>query len=379
MSAATELADLFSAAETAAMEEALALAARGPRGANPLVGAIVLDAEGRTLATGHHRGAGTAHAEADALANLRAAGGLADPAGATMVVTLEPCNHQGRTGPCAQAILDAGIGNVVYAVADPHLPAAGGAERLRAAGVQVRTGLLGSAAEELNGRWFAAARAGRPFVTLKLAQSMDGRIAAADGTSQWITSAESRADGHALRSRVDAILVGTETVLVDNPRLNARAADGGPAARQPLRVVLGLRDTPAGAAVRTGNHGGTHDGGAVQEGAGGGFLALRTRSPRQALRLLAGHGVGHLMVEGGSRVAAAFLADDLVDELIIYLAPTLIGAGLPALADLGIGTLSEAKRWRWDAAAGGPQLLGLDLKLTLTPAPAAATTTEEGH
>ncbi|WP_427017282.1 bifunctional diaminohydroxyphosphoribosylaminopyrimidine deaminase/5-amino-6-(5-phosphoribosylamino)uracil reductase RibD [Pseudarthrobacter sp. P1] len=369
----------FAPAETAAMEQALALAARGVRGANPLVGAVVVDADGGIAATGYHRGAGTPHAEADALAALRAAGGLKDPAGATIFVTLEPCNHHGRTGPCAQAILDAGIGRVVYAVDDPHLPAAGGAGRLRGAGVQVRAGLLGGPAEELNRRWFAAARANRPFVTLKLAQSLDGRIAAADGTSQWITSPQSRADGHALRSRVDAILVGTETMLADNPRLNARTADGEASPRQPLRVVMGLRDTPAGAAVRS--LAGTVPATDPDTGGGpvgdGGFLAVRTRSPQQVLRVLGERGVAHLMVEGGSRVAAAFLAADLVDQLVIYLAPTLIGTGLPALADLGIGTLSQAQHWVWDGTGGGAAVgLGPDLKLTLTPAAPAITTTE---
>lgn len=369
----------FAPLETAAMERALALAARGVRGANPLVGAVVLDADGHTVATGYHRGAGTAHAEADALANLRAAGGLADPAGATMVVTLEPCNHTGRTGPCAQAILDAGIGNVIYAVADPHLPAAGGGARLRDAGVNVRSGLLAADAKELNRRWFAAAIGNRPFVTLKLAQSLDGRIAAADGTSQWITSPESRADSHTLRSQVDAILVGTGTVVSDNPRLNARADDGATAARQPLRVVMGLRETPAGAAVRgsagtTGSAGANRAEGSVVDP---GFLAIRSRSPEHVLDVLGGHGVGHLMVEGGSHIAAAFLAADLVDQLVLYLAPTLLGAGLPALADLGINTLAEARKWAWDSVGGGAAVvLGPDLKLTLTPAAPAAPTTE---
>lgn len=161
----------FSAAETAAMDAALAAALRGPRGANPLVGAVVVDPEGRHLVTGFHRGAGTAHAEGDAIAQAAAAG--LDLRGSTMVVTLEPCNHSGRTGPCAQAIIEAGITDVIYAVDDPHDPAAGGAATLREAGVRVRSGLAAGEALELNRQWFQGVAARRPFVTLHIAQTLD--------------------------------------------------------------------------------------------------------------------------------------------------------------------------------------------------------------
>ncbi|HKS00780.1 MAG TPA: bifunctional diaminohydroxyphosphoribosylaminopyrimidine deaminase/5-amino-6-(5-phosphoribosylamino)uracil reductase RibD, partial [Arthrobacter sp.] len=174
------------------MDTALEAALQGPRGANPLVGAVVVGPDGRELVTGYHRGAGTAHAEADAIAAAISAG--VDLHGTTMVVTLEPCNHVGRTGPCAQAIIDAGIANVVYAVDDPHDPAAGGAATLRDAGVSVRSGLAAGRALELNRRWFEAVGAKRPFVTLHIAQTLDSRIAAEDGTSQWISSPESLAD-----------------------------------------------------------------------------------------------------------------------------------------------------------------------------------------
>lgn len=342
----------FTAAEHTAMETALAAALRGPRGANPLVGAVILSADGTPLATGYHRGAGTAHAEADAIAEARAAGiGLA---GTTMVVTLEPCNHTGRTGPCAQAIIDAGITRVVYAVDDPHDPAAGGARTLRNAGVQVADGLGAKGAFELNRDWFAAVAARRPFVTLHIAQTLDGRIAAADGTSQWISSAESLADNHGLRGLIDAILVGSGTVLVDNPRLTARDADGEERGKQPLRAVMGLREVPADAAIR---------------GTDGKFLHLPTRDPAEALETLFAQGIRHVMVEGGSRVLGAFLAAGLVDELIVYLAPTLLGSGTPALRDLGITTLGDAQHWDWDDAGGGAvRTLGRDLRLHLRPA-----------
>jgi diaminohydroxyphosphoribosylaminopyrimidine deaminase/5-amino-6-(5-phosphoribosylamino)uracil reductase len=348
----------FSAAEVSAMDSALAAALLGPRGANPLVGAVVIAADGTHLVTGYHRGAGTAHAEADAIAQAKAAG--LDLSGTTMVVTLEPCNHRGRTGPCAQAIIDAGVADVVYAVDDPHDPAAGGAATLRAAGVRVRSGLGAVAALDLNLRWFDAVAARRPFVTLHIAQTLDSRIAADDGTSQWISCPESLADNHGLRGRIDAILVGTQTVLVDDPRLTARNPDGELSGRQPLRAVMGLRGIPAAAAVH---------------GDDGKVLHLPTRDPREALDLLFAAGARHLMVEGGSRILSAFLAAGLVDELIVYLAPTLLGSGTPALEDLGITTLADAQRWEWDRAAGGAvQLLGRDLRLQLRPASSTAAT-----
>ncbi|MDN3937041.1 bifunctional diaminohydroxyphosphoribosylaminopyrimidine deaminase/5-amino-6-(5-phosphoribosylamino)uracil reductase RibD [Arthrobacter sp. YD4] len=341
----------FSAAESAAMDAALAAAALGPRGANPLVGAVIIAPDGSPLVTGYHRGAGTSHAEADAIEQAKQAG--FDLTGTTMVVTLEPCNHVGRTGPCARAIIDAGIANVVYAVDDPHDPAAGGAATLRAAGVTVRSGLAEETSLELNRRWFDAVAVQRPFVTLHIAQTLDSRIAAADGTSQWISSPESLEDNHALRGRIDAILVGTQTVLVDNPRLTARTPDGRNADKQPLRAVMGLRGIPEDAAVH---------------GDDGKVLHLPTREPAEALDQLFDAGVRHLMVEGGSRILSAFLSAGLVDELILYLAPTLLGSGTAALEDLGIGTLADAQHWDWDEATGGSvQRLGRDLRLHLRP------------
>ncbi|MDR6987594.1 diaminohydroxyphosphoribosylaminopyrimidine deaminase/5-amino-6-(5-phosphoribosylamino)uracil reductase [Paenarthrobacter nitroguajacolicus] len=340
---------LYTPAECAAMDAALIAALAGPRGANPLVGAVILSPEGEQLSTGYHRGAGTAHAEADAISEARRQG--IDIVGTTMVVTLEPCNHIGRTGPCAQAIMAAGISKVIYAVDDPHDPAAGGARTLRSAGVEVRSGLAMDRALDLNRDWFDAVAAKRPFVTLHIAQTLDSRIAATDGTSQWISSPESLADNHGLRRRIDAILVGTGTVLIDNPRLTARTADGELAARQPIRAVMGLRDVPEDAAVR---------------GTDGRFVHLPTRDPAVALAALFDQGVRHVMVEGGSSILSTFLGAHLVDELIVYLAPTLLGSGTPALNDLGITTLADAQHWSWDDAGGGAvRTLGNDLRLHL--------------
>ncbi len=346
-----------SIAEQGAMEAALAAALRGPRGANPLVGAVILSPEGEHLATGYHRGAGTAHAEADAISEARRQG--IDTTGTTMVVTLEPCNHEGRTGPCAQAIIAAGIAKVIYAVDDPHDPAAGGARTLRAAGVEVHSGLAAGEARDLNREWFDAVAAKRPFVTLHIAQTLDSRIAAVDGTSQWISSPESLADNHGLRELIDAILVGTGTVLIDNPRLTARTPDGELSQRQPLRAVMGLRDVPDDAAVR---------------GNDGRFVHLPTRDPAEALGRLFDEGARHVMVEGGSSILSTFLAAGLVDELIIYLAPTLLGSGTAALNDLGITTLADAQHWSWDDAGGGAvRTLGNDLRLHLRSTRAATT------
>ena len=337
--------------ELAAMTLALDLARRGVRGANPLVGAVILGPAGQVLSSGHHRGAGTPHAEADALA-AAAEHGL-DVAGATMVVTLEPCNHTGRTAPCAQAILAAGIGRVVYAAEDINHSAAGGAATLAAAGVETEGGLLAAEAHGLNHRWEAAVRGQRPFVTVKTAQTLDGRTAAEDGTSQWITGPDARADAQLIRSRADAVLAGTGTVLADDPRMTARGVDGAETPLQPLRVVAGRRPVPADAAVR---------------GTDGRFLQLAGHEPAAICRQLYARGIRHLMVEGGATVASAFLAAGLADELVTYVAPILLGAGMPAVSALGVHTLADAARWRWDTAGGGAALpVGADLRLHLEP------------
>ncbi|WP_258073551.1 bifunctional diaminohydroxyphosphoribosylaminopyrimidine deaminase/5-amino-6-(5-phosphoribosylamino)uracil reductase RibD [Arthrobacter sp. 08Y14] len=344
------------AAERNAMDLALDLARKGIRGANPLVGAVVLDSAGAVLNSGFHRGAGTAHAEADALANAAASG--ADVTGATMVVTLEPCNHTGRTGPCSQAIINAGISRVIYAAVDSTADAAGGAAALAAAGVSVDGGLMAAESTDLNHRWIRAAQEKRPFVTVKSAQSLDGRTAAEDGSSQWITGSLARTDGHSIRTRADAVVVGTGTVLADNPQLTARNADGEDAVQQPLRVAVGHRPVPDDAAIR---------------GTDGRFLQLFEHDPAEICRDLYARGVRHLMIEGGATVAGAFLRAGLADELVAYIAPVLLGAGTPAFANLGVHTLSDASRWRWDETDGGAaRLVGADLRLRLEPVPADA-------
>lgn len=314
--------------ELTALRRAFDLAVRGPvHGPNPRVGAVLLAPDGTTIGEGWHRGAGTPHAEVAALADAAARG--LDVRGATAVVSLEPCDHNGRTGPCSVALLEAGVARVVASVPDPNPVAAGGGERLRAAGVDVVTGVLEDEGRTLLGPWLHAMRHGRPYVTLKLATSLDGRVAAADGTSRWITSDVARRHAHELRSQVDAIVVGTGTALADDPELTARTADGALVEHQPLRVVVGLRDLPAAARLH---------------GPGGPLLQLRTHEPADVLEVLAGREVRHALVEGGPTLSAAFLRAGLVDEVHAYVAPVLLGTGRPAVGDLGITTIDEALR-----------------------------------
>lgn len=318
----------FTAAEQDAMRRALELAATPgvPLGPNPRVGCVLLDDRGATVAEGHHRGAGTPHAEADALAR---AGDRAR--GTTAVVTLEPCNHTGRTGPCAQALVDAGVRRVVFAQSDPNPTAAGGADTLRGAGVEVESGLLAAESRLLNRVWSFAVEHGRPFVTWKFATTLDGRSAAADGTSRWVSSPAARRDTHRLRALCDVMLVGSNTVAVDDPLLTVRDEHDQPLERQPLRVVMGERDLDAGRRVFN---------------ADAETLHLRTRDPLEALRELRARDRQHVFLEGGPTLAAAFLRAGLVDEIVVYVAPMLLGAGRSAVADLGITTISEAFRPR---------------------------------
>lgn len=344
--------------DQAAMRLALDAALLGPRGANPLVGAAVVAPDGDVLHVGHHRGAGTPHAEIDAIRQAAQAG--TDLRSCSMVVTLEPCNHTGRTGPCAQAILAAGIPRVVHAAWDTTSAAAGGAATLRQAGVQVHGGLLADQATDLNHRWLMAQEQQRPFVTVKTAQTLDGRIAATDGSSQWITGAASRQHAHSVRARADAILVGTGTVLADDPRLTARLEPpestqtrGASRAQTPLRVAMGYRPVPAQARMR---------------GTDGRFRHMSTRDPRSVLTHLYDDGVRHLLVEGGATVVGGFLAADLADELTVYQAPRILGAGRHSFPDLGIDTLTQARRYRPDASdGGGLRQLGDDLLWHLQP------------
>lgn len=304
---------MASRAEIAAMRRAIDAAREtAPPSPNPRVGCVLLDTRGETLAVGAHHGAGGPHAEVEA---LRQAGESAR--GATAVVTLEPCNHTGRTGPCAQALIEAGVARVVIAQPDPNAQAAGGARTLAEAGIEVETGILAEESAALNTAWSFAVTHGRPYVTWKFAATLDGRSAATDGTSQWITGESARRDVHRRRAHVDAIVAGTGTVLADDPQLTARDTDGAPLERQPLRVVVGERNIPDGSRVLDD----------VAE-----TLHLRTRDPRAVLDALAEREIRHVWLEGGPTLAGAFWRAGLVDEVIAYLAPALLGDGRSALA-----------------------------------------------
>ena len=336
---------MASRTETGAMRRALALAATPgvPLGPNPRVGCVLLAPDGTVVAEGFHRGAGSPHAEAAALA---VAGSLAR--GSTAVVTLEPCAHTGRTGPCADALLAAGVARVVFAQSDPNPVAAGGADRLRHAGVDVEPGLLADEAASLNEVWTFAMTRGRPFVTWKTATTLDGRVAAPDGSSRWITSNESRAEVHALRALVDAVVVGTGTALADDPALTVRDPDGTPAQLQPLRVVVGRRPLPPGARL-------------LDDSAP--TLVLGTHDPAEVLATLREHDVQHVLLEGGPTLAGAFVEAGLVDAVRWYLAPAVLGAGPEALVLQATSSITDLRRWRLE----GLTRVGPDVRLDLTP------------
>jgi diaminohydroxyphosphoribosylaminopyrimidine deaminase / 5-amino-6-(5-phosphoribosylamino)uracil reductase len=323
-----------------AIEQANAV--KGTTYPNPPVGAVILDADGEVAGVGGTQPAGQAHAEVMA---LRRAGSRA--AGGTAVVTLEPCNHQGRTGPCVDALLEAGVAAVVYAVSDPNPVASGGAERLAEAGVTVSSGVL--ADEVASGplrEWLHRQRTGRPHVTWKFAASVDGRSAASDGTSQWITGATARADVHRHRSIADAIVVGTGTVLADDPSLTARLPDGTLAARQPLRVVVGMSEISSESKILNDDSR---------------TMVIRTHDPHEVLRALSDR--TDVILEGGPVLAGAFVRAGLVDRILAYLAPTLLGGPIAAIDDVGVPTITQARRWRFD----GIEAVGSDVRLSLVP------------
>ncbi|HEY1105457.1 MAG TPA: bifunctional diaminohydroxyphosphoribosylaminopyrimidine deaminase/5-amino-6-(5-phosphoribosylamino)uracil reductase RibD [Agromyces sp.] len=331
--------------EQTAMRRAVELAARGlgSTSPNPFVGCVITDASGAVVGEGFHQRAGGPHAEVHALADAgeRARGG-------TAYVTLEPCNHTGRTGPCAVALVDAGVRRVVYAVADPGDHSSGGAARLRAAGVDVTAGVLADEVEAMLDDWLFAARSRRPRVIVKWAATLDARTAATDGTSQWITGPAARADVHRRRAAADAIAVGTGTVFADDPSLTARDDGGHLLDEQPVPVVFGRRAVPADAAIR--RHPQTP-------------VLLTGEDLAADLEELQRRGIRSLFVEGGPTLATAFLATGLVDELLVYVAPALLGGPHLAVGDLGISTIADAHRFRFAAV----ERLGDDVLLVAHP------------
>ena len=337
------------------MARALALAERGlyTTTPNPRVGAVLVR-DGQVVGEGFHEKAGGPHAEAAA---LRAAGADHGGArGADLYVTLEPCNHHGRTPPCAEAVIAAGVKRVVAAMADPHDKAAGGFARLRAAGVQVESGLMEEQARELNIGFVSRMMRGRPWVRMKVAASLDGRTALANRQSQWITGEAARSDGHAWRARACAVLTGFGTVRDDDPQLNVRLVS---TPRQPLRVLIDSRlETPPTARIfRDGQV--LVFGGADQaarrkalEAAGAEVVVLPNAQGKvdlpPMLEELARRGLNEVHVEAGARLNGSLVAEGCVDELLLYMAPRLIGEGGLGMFDLGgKGGLGELSRTPW--------------------------------
>jgi diaminohydroxyphosphoribosylaminopyrimidine deaminase/5-amino-6-(5-phosphoribosylamino)uracil reductase len=339
------------------MQVALGLARRvvGQVWPNPAVGCVLVK-EGRVIGRGHTGPGGRPHAETVALARAGAAA-----KGATAYVSLEPCSHHGRTPPCADALVAAGIAKAVVAVEDPDPRVSGrGLARLRQAGIAVECGLYAEAAAELNAGFFLRVRDGRPLVTLKFASSLDGRIATHRGESQWITGVAARAAGHRLRAEADAIMVGSGTVLQDNPELTCRLP--GLEARSPLRIVIdghlqvpltaklvtGARQVPTWIITRTGN--GVERkrafAGCGVEVIEVGVAADGNIDLAAALGELGQRGLTRVLVEGGARLSAALLRNDMVDRLAWFRAPMILGGdGIPAAVSFGVDRLAQAPRF----------------------------------
>ncbi len=341
-----DLSNVFSTVDETAMRDALAWAALGIglTEPNPRVGCVILNREGRLLGGGHTQQAGGAHAEVMALRD--AASRDEDVRGATAYVTLEPCAHHGRTPPCCDALVAAGLARVVAALQDPFPEVAGrGTARLRAAGIQVDVGLFAREARELNIGFFSRIVRKRPWVRLKAAVSLDGRTALDNGVSQWITGPAARADGHAWRKRAGAVLTGIGTVIEDDPRLDVRLVD---TAMQPLRVIVDSRlDTPPAARILDAP-------GRVliytaAEPDAGRTAALKARGAEiaiapgasgkvdlpQMLNDLAARGINELHVEAGHKLSGSFVREGCVDEFLIYQAPKLLGSSGHGLASFG--------------------------------------------
>ena len=292
------------------------------RDVNPAVGAVIVDADGTIVGEGWHNGSGTDHAEVIAMAQ---AGSKA--AGATLYCTLEPCNAQGKTGPCSQAVIAAGITKVVIGQQDPHQAMSGGIKTLQDAGIEVEVGLLEDACISLNASWNFAQKNNRPWVIWKTATTLDGFVAADDGSSKWITGDPARERVQEIRASVGAILTGTGTVLADDPLLTVRSLSSD---EQPLRVIVGDRELPATLQIFTGEK-----------------PAIRMAGDlaKVIAELWQVHGIHRVLVEAGSHVSQSLWSANLVDEVYWFQAPMFIGSGKPAIGNFGANTLTNASRF----------------------------------
>lgn len=353
------------------MARALALAEQGLYSTmpNPRVGCVLVDKIGQVVGEGFHVQAGGPHAEVHA---LQQAGAKAQ--GATAYVTLEPCNHQGRTGPCSQALIDAGVASVVYALQDPNpLVAGAGLARLRAAGITVLGPVLPEQALALNPGFIRRMTTGLPWVRCKLAMSLDGRTAMANGESQWITGADARRDVQALRARSCAVVTGVNTLLQDNPSLCVREAAFNPIQRQPLRVVVDsqLRSPPSARLFQ--DHGpimvATTAATAGHALAPWAYTLPATASGQVDLNALLRHlgsmGLNEVLVEAGPTLAGAFLQQGLIDELVVYMAPCIMGSSAKPLVQLPLVAMSQRLGFSFQRV----EPIGQDIKLTAVPSP----------
>ncbi len=308
------------------MQRAIALSEKGlgKCAPNPIVGAVIIDASGKVIAEGFHdRMSSGDHAEVVAIAN---AGKKA--MGATMVVTLEPCNHVGSTGPCTQAIVDAGISTVVFAVKDPNVVASGGADALRSAGIKVIEGVLNEEAGYSNRAWLTKIKKNRPFFIWKVATTLDAKIAACDGTSKWISNETSRGDVQRLRRESDAILVGTNTVVVDNPHLIPRGEFSG-YTKNPIRVICGEQELPSDSNI--------FDDSAAT-------ILVKSKDLKSLVEKLNELNINQVFVEAGPTLGSAMVGAGLIDELVIYQAPSLLGSGKPFFALEAQSTIKDQLR-----------------------------------
>ena len=322
--------------EEAAMAHAIECArlGLGKTFPNPIVGAVITTATGELISEGFHQGGD--HAEVIA---LNAAKEI--PAGSILYVTLEPCNHHGKTPPCVDAIIKSGIKKVLYAVADPNPAAAGGAERLRAAGIEVQSGIGEEGASLVNRAWLTKMELGRPHITWKIASTMDGKVAASDGSSKWITGELARTDVAQMRSQVDAIVTSTSTVIADDPLMTSKGFG-----KDPVRIVMGTSEIKAGAQI-------FNDSAET--------VLVKSRNLKELITLANERGFNQLLIESGPTFGTALLREDLVDEIVLFQAPTLFGSGKPAVGDLGITNISG----RIDFEISDVEMFGSDLKITL--------------
>jgi diaminohydroxyphosphoribosylaminopyrimidine deaminase/5-amino-6-(5-phosphoribosylamino)uracil reductase len=301
---------------------------------NPIVGAVITSATGEFISEGFHQGGD--HAEVVA---IKAAKDI--PAGSIIYVTLEPCNHLGKTPPCTEAIVSAGLSKVVYAVSDPNQVAAGGAERLREAGIEVVAGQGEIEARHENRGWLTKIELGRPRITWKIASTMDGKVAASDGSSKWITGELARADVALMRSQFDAIVTSTATVKEDDPLLTSKGFG-----KNPVRIVMGVSEIPVDAKILNTD---------------AETVLIKSREAKDLIALAKDRGFNQLMVESGPTFGTSLLSEELIDEIVLFQAPTFLGSGTPAIGDLRISNISG----RLDFEIADVEVIGADLKITL--------------